>query len=261
MREHRIKALNFISVLSVKTYVWCLCVTVMTVFLCISFFTTDSYDGDLSVRGQAVKPTERATYNDQTYVIETLSELDSSMGMNGLTAGINNIQIIDTLTVKTLSNKKDGKDIDRLDNPYRILTAEQMESLSNGCLPGNETIRSKKRISVEDYLSLCKLVEAEAATEDREGKRLVANVIINRVSSKRFPDTIYDAIFETGQFEPVSRGGYNKAIPTDDTKVAVIGALNGMDDSSGALYFQKSRAKIWGDKVYLFRYGAHSFYR
>ncbi len=116
-------------------------------------------------------------------------------------------------------------------------------------------------ISLEDFDALCKIVHAEAGSEDMEGQIMIANVVMNRVQSDIFPDYIQDVIMQVGQFEPVSRGSFFGTNPSKTTREAVMRALNGEDLSQGALYFQKSTSKIWDDHEYLFRHGNHSFYK
>ena len=116
-------------------------------------------------------------------------------------------------------------------------------------------------ISLDEYSEFARLIEAEASTEDLEGKTLVADVVINRVASDIFPNTISEVINDPGQFDPVDNKYINYAVPTHESKLAVMRALDGEGGSKGALYFQKSKATEWGDKQYLFRYGNHSFYK
>lgn len=113
----------------------------------------------------------------------------------------------------------------------------------------------------EAYEVLCKLVQAEANSEDTIGRTMVANVVLNRVESPHFENDILSVIQDPGQFEPVSRGAMDVFIPTHETKEAVMTAFADCDLTDGALYFQKSPATEWGDKEYLYRYGAHSFYK
>lgn len=119
----------------------------------------------------------------------------------------------------------------------------------------------KTTITLDEYLTLSKVVEAEAATEDDKGMTLIANVIFNRVDSEEFPNDITSVIYDPGQFDPVSNGFIEYCEPTHEAKEAVIAAAEGKDYSLGALYFQKSKATEWGEKQYLFRYGNHSFYK
>lgn len=116
-------------------------------------------------------------------------------------------------------------------------------------------------VSMEEYEMLCKIVTTEANTEDIEGQMLIANVVMNRVKSDIFPNSVEEVILSPGQFDPVENGVFYKTEPTDEAKEAVIRALSGEDASQGALYFQKSAATIWGDYEFLFRHGNHSFYK
>lgn len=54
-----------------------------------------------------------------------------------------------------------------------------------------------------------RLVEAEAGGEPYEGKLAVATVVINRLNSKEFPNTIHGAIYQKNQFSPVANGSIN----------------------------------------------------
>ena len=55
----------------------------------------------------------------------------------------------------------------------------------------------------EDAYMLAKIAMAEAESEDTEGKALVMLVVLNRVWSDEFPDTIAGVIFQDGQFSPI----------------------------------------------------------
>ena len=56
---------------------------------------------------------------------------------------------------------------------------------------------------------LLRIVQAEAGICDDKGKILVANVIINRVKSSRFPGNVRDVVYQRSQFSPVSNGTIN----------------------------------------------------
>lgn len=126
-------------------------------------------------------------------------------------------------------------------------------------------------ITQEDYENMLRIVEAEAGGEDRKGKLLVANVILNRVENESFPDTVTDVIFqkENGicQFSPISDGRFYSVDVSEETVEAVDAALYGEDCSEGALYFMarkyadKEKA-AWFDRnlTKLFTYGGHEFF-
>lgn len=92
-----------------------------------------------------------------------------------------------------------------------------------------------------DLNLLARLVHAEAKGESYKGKVAVAAVVLNRVESSLFPNTIYGVIYQKGQFSPVSNGSI-KNEPSADAINAARDALNGTDPTGGALYFYNPRA-------------------
>lgn len=58
---------------------------------------------------------------------------------------------------------------------------------------------------------IAQLVEAEAGNQDLEGKRLVVDVILNRLDDGRFGSSVEDIIFAKGQFSVVRNGAFEKA--------------------------------------------------
>lgn len=132
-----------------------------------------------------------------------------------------------------------------------------------------EERRAARRISYteEDYQVLLRIVQAEAGICDEKGKILVANVIINRVLSDEFPDSVKAVVYEPSQFQPVSNGAINSVKVTAETIECVDRALDGEDYSNGALYFMNRRgsgsAAAWFDRhlTYLFAHDGHEFFR
>lgn len=118
---------------------------------------------------------------------------------------------------------------------------------------------------------LCRIVEAEAGSEDEKGRMLIANVVMNRVESSRFPNTVKGVVFQRGggvyQFSPVANGSYYRVKISDETRAAVEKVLQGQDESQGALYFVNRRAANAGNMRWfdtkctrLFTYGRHEFF-
>ena len=123
-------------------------------------------------------------------------------------------------------------------------------------------------LSDRDYQTLLKIVQAEAGNCDRTGRILVANVILNRVESDTFPDTVHSVVYQKHQFSPVGNGSINRCRVTDATVEAVDSALAGEDYSDGALYFMNRRASSrknvrWFDNHldFLFKHGNHEFFK
>ena len=130
----------------------------------------------------------------------------------------------------------------------------------------------KYQLSDKDYDALLRIVEAEAGGEDQNGKLLVANVVLNRLNSEIFPDSVVEVVMQReqgiAQFSPTVDGRYQSVKVSEDTKDAVERALYGEDISQGALYFcarEKADAENlkWFDRklTKLFAYGNHEFFQ
>lgn len=92
--------------------------------------------------------------------------------------------------------------------------------------------------STSDVQLLARAINGEARGEPYEGQVAVGAVILNRVKSSKFPNTIAGVIYEPGAFTAVSDGQINVAISESSTVVkAARDALNGWDPSGGALYY------------------------
>ena len=83
---------------------------------------------------------------------------------------------------------------------------------------------------------LSRLVYSEARGETYTGQVAVAAVVLNRVKSSSFPNTISGVIYERGAFDAVSDGQINLT-PDSTARKAAQDALNGWDPSYGAIYY------------------------
>jgi len=103
--------------------------------------------------------------------------------------------------------------------------------------PKNVTAASNSN-STSDVQLLARAINGEARGEPYEGQVAVGAVILNRVKSSKFPNTIAGVIYEPGAFTAVSDGQINVAISEGSTVVkAARDALNGWDPSGGAIYY------------------------
>ena len=120
--------------------------------------------------------------------------------------------------------------------------------------------------NADEVYWLARIISAEARGEPMTGKLAVGNVILNRVRSAAFPNTIYGVIFDKKygvQFSPVSNGTiYNT--PTVDSIIAAKMCLEGYSLSSEILYFvnPKKAPSSWiaRNRPYAFAVGNHTFF-
>ncbi len=108
--------------------------------------------------------------------------------------------------------------------------------------PSNNTRHQQvASINQEALEWLAKMIYAEARGEPLEGQIAVGAVIMNRVNSSLFPNTVREVLFERSngvfQFTPVSNGSINTAVPNDVNMEAAIRAANGEDPTNGSLFF------------------------
>ena len=108
---------------------------------------------------------------------------------------------------------------------------------------------------------LARLVSGAARGEPYVGQVAVAAVVLNRVKSPAFPNTISGVIFQTGAFDAVWDGQFDME-PTENSVRAARDALNGWDPTGGCLYYYNpstaTNSWIWTRQVQL-TIGKHAF--
>lgn len=107
---------------------------------------------------------------------------------------------------------------------------------------GGSTTTSSTSASIvsSDHRLLSKLVYAEARGEPYKGQVAVAAVVLNRVRSSSFPNTISGVIYQKSAFSCVSNGSINRT-PDSSAIRAARDAMNGWDPTGGCLYFYNPR--------------------
>lgn len=143
-------------------------------------------------------------------------------------------------------------------------TSWEIDEVGNGtALPGLSR-PPVIAVSPGEVELLARLVHAEARGEPYEGKVAVAAVVINRVRSGSFPNTIRGVILQPAQFKSVENGQIELP-PDQESWRAAQEALAGRDPTGGALYFynpQKSTAlSWWSTRTITAVIGNHNFAR
>lgn len=113
----------------------------------------------------------------------------------------------------------------------------------------------------DDSYLLCKIAMAEAESEGVKGKALVMLVVLNRVWSNEFPDTIEEVIFQKNQFSPVANGRYDAVEPDEECYEALkLIQVDHWNESQDALYFESKSDSKWHSEnlEFLFKYGKYA---
>jgi len=112
---------------------------------------------------------------------------------------------------------------------------------------------------------LSRIINAESGNQPIAGKIAVGTVILNRVASSRYPNTIYDVIFDCNygvyQFSPAGTGSINKE-PNEESVIAAKLCLDGAREAEGSLYFNGAGKTCWAsrNRALAATIGDHSFY-
>lgn len=117
-----------------------------------------------------------------------------------------------------------------------------------------------------DLFWLSRIIHAESGGEALEGQIAVGNVVLNRVSSPDFPNSIPEVIFDLEhgvQFEPVANGSVIQE-PTELSQEAARRALEGENTAGESLYFfapaLSQGSWIDSSRTYRQTIGCHRFY-
>ncbi len=142
---------------------------------------------------------------------------------NGSVDGIYGSQ---TLSAVKWFQSKNGLTVDGIAGP-KTLQAMGIYSSSTTSTATN---------SGSDSNLLSRLVYAEARGEPYSGQVAVASVVLNRVKSSSFPNSVAGVIYQSGAFSVVNDGQINLS-PNATAKKAAQDAINGWDPSYGAIYY------------------------
>ncbi|MGF7046279.1 N-acetylmuramoyl-L-alanine amidase [Paenibacillus sp. DS2015] len=148
-------------------------------------------------------------------------------------------------------------------NPPQVLFFTRTKTLSQ---QAKDQSTWQYAVSDEELLMLRKIVMAEAEGEPYEGKVAVANVVLNRLRSANFPNTIEKVIYQKFQFSPVGNGRFKRVKPDKDTVHAVNEAMNGRKEVSDDTYYFLSLQladdlTVKHTRTYSETIGNHTFYK
>ena len=125
------------------------------------------------------------------------------------------------------------------------------------------TTRQPSQDAPDALFWLSRIISAESRGEPLEGKIAVGNVVLNRVASSLFPDTVYEVIHQRNQFTPVTNGSINLT-PNAESVAAAKLCLDGANTIGNALYFinPRSAPNSWAarNRSYVATIGAHAFF-
>ena len=262
----------FSPTLSKQIYRNCAVLMTGTVVVSVLVFTAGSFTGGGKNQVYAVKASRNA---EEAGEGEDVKEEELQAGLMGIVASVNKLeaysQAADGVDLETANQEiLAGTSRIRKNALYQKYVEECAKNIGSIGYYAQQKVL-ENQMDGNDYYTLLQIVEAEATGGDIKSKILIANVVLNRVKDSRFPDTIYDVVWQTAggspQFSPTDDGRIYTVSITDDTIEAVDRALAGEDYSQGALFFAarasaEAQNMVWFDQnlVQMFEYGGHEFF-
>lgn len=135
--------------------------------------------------------------------------------------------------------KRNGLSGDTIQAGTVLKIPAQTAAHSNG---GNTAVTSsrggsyQRAYTQEEWDMLAKVVYGEARGESYDGQVAVAAVVLNRLESREFPNTMYGVVFQKNAFTCVNDGQYYLR-PNQTAYKAALEAMEGNDPTNGCLYY------------------------
>lgn len=119
----------------------------------------------------------------------------------------------------------------------------------------------KVKLSDQECLMLMKIAQAEAGNQGIDGMWLVMSVVMNRVGSRSFPDSIEGVIFQSGAFSSVSDGRYEEQMILSYEVNEALGMIKDGEVAESIVAFEVKDSDVlerWFQYAFTFR--DHNFY-
>lgn len=100
-----------------------------------------------------------------------------------------------------------------------------------------EKYKDKKHYTDEDLELLARIIQVESGERSLEVKLAIANVVLNRVKSSKFPDTLSEVVYQSGQFPPTRKSNFKTLKINTNSYIAAKKALEGINNIDDCLFF------------------------
>lgn len=153
------------------------------------------------------------------------------------------------------------KELKKSEEDLKVLQKKLEEELRVSRAAANGTWRNISDVTFSDgdRKLLANIIYCEAGGEPYEGKLAVGSVVINRVLSSKFPDTVVGVVYQRGQFSPAQSGRLELALAADKATAACYQAadeaMRGTTNVGTCVFFRTPVPGLTGINI-----GGHVFY-
>lgn len=237
--------------------------SLLVIFICLLTFIVPAPDSPKSVKAFSPQVIQHGAVGDDVIELQSRlqyvgfynGDIDAVFGW-GTYWALRNFQYEFGMKVDGIAGSATKKKLVKASKNYGGARAQgnvQQTNTAAATLP--------QGFSQNDVQLMANAVYGEARGEPYEGKVAVAAVILNRVQSSTFPNTVSGVIFEPRAFTAVADGQIWMT-PDETAKEAVMDAINGWDPSGNATYYfnpdTATSAWIWS-RPQIKRIGKHVF--
>lgn len=206
-----------------------------------------------------------ATVNTETLRVRT--EADENASILGLVPKGDIFEVLDDGTGEWLLIDYEGADgyvsAEYVDLDFQIDAGETIEEIKAREAAEAE---AKRHVNYGEYTTdadttklLAALVQCEAGSESYEGQLAVASVVMNRVRSSAYPDSIHGVIYASGQFTPALNGKVNARYESGNISASCLQAaqeaVSGVSNIGDCTHFRRNNGTREGIVI-----GNHVFY-
>jgi len=236
-------------------------------------------DGMLSCRGYVFNGDVYVSLESVCGVLGYDTEISRDTDTNTLTVSVAGIEIVAGEVENTLiANGRclylpdgyyeiNGSPVFPVDAVAKIFTLSVSGSGDDGGVDfgtANEAVllSGDEYYNADDLYWLSRIITWESGNQPIEGQIAVGNVVLNRVASEGFPDTVKGVIFQPGQFSPVAAGVIYRE-PYDISVLCAKFVLEGYKTvGDDVLFFQAWRyGAVANFAEYVCTIGGHSFFK
>lgn len=157
--------------------------------------------------------------------------------------------------------KEYEEELKKAEKDLKYLKKKLEEEMTLSQLAANSTWRDISQVTFAegDRKLMANIIYCEAGGEPYEGKLAVGSVIMNRVLSSRYPDTVTGVVYQKSQFSPASSGRLALALASDKATAACYQAadeaMGGKTNVGTCVYFRRPVEGLTGITI-----GGHIFY-
>ena len=226
-------------------------------------YNAEMLDSIISTREYIESEEERLQQeNEALTVLRLLAESEKNKVMELITQTSNSIaKYADQISDVEADIKANEDELKKVEEDLEALRKKYEEELALSQLAANSAWRDISEVDFAegDRYLLANLIYCEAGGEPYAGQLAVGAVVINRVLSSRYPDTVVGVIYQRKQFSPVLNGHlalaltYNKA--TANCYKAADEAMAGVTNVGNCVYFRTPIDGLTGISI-----GGHIFY-